>query len=307
MGSQSTPPMGSVGRGNAANACPVTFSKCAERFFATQKQKVTPGSMRRVGYLISRLTEFFGADRSLDSIKRRDVQSFVRQRARSAALGTVALEFGVLARILDVGVASGAIRCNVANDVPRPHKVRRPLRVLTPAEFVRIQTASPEWLRVISGFCLATSLTQAPAIEARWSCIRKRRGVPTLEISKGRKTWIVPLNKLALDSLDKARANRSKSNDRIFHGPEVSVINISQAFRRACRSVGIDDNVSFRTLRDTALAWQRNRGIDVDVLSLLPGRSSLWPLEPRVNAVATELVEALAVIDEMFQNATAIW
>lgn len=285
---------------------PETFSGCAKRFLATQKQKVTPNSMRRMGYLVSRLTEFFGAERPLQAIKARDVQSYIRQRASSAAEGTIALEFGVLTRILDVGVANGIIRHNPAKDVQRPHKVRRPLRSLTAKEFVQIQQASPRWLRVISNFCLATSLTQALVIEARWSCLRRHRGVVTLEISKGRNNWAIPLNKLALDSLKKARANRSKSSDHIFHGPEVSVINISQAFRRACRSAGID-NVSFRTLRDTALAWQISRGIGIQTLSLLPGRSSFWPLDPKINAAGTGLNEALAIIDEILKDSTTLW
>jgi integrase len=172
-----------------------------------------------MGYLISRLTEFFGAEKAIQSIKRRDVQSFVRQRASSAAAGTIALEFGILTRILDVGVANEFISRNPATDVQRPQKVRRPLRSLTSSEFIRIQQASPRWLRVISSFCLATSLTQELAIKARWSSVNKRRGIVTLEVSKGGKQWVIPLNKLALDSLEKARANRSNSSDYIFQGP----------------------------------------------------------------------------------------
>ena len=197
MGSRPTFLGDGKGRGNAAVVYPVTFSACARRFLSTHEQKVTPSSMRRMRYVVSSLTQFFGAETPIQSIRRRDVQSFIRRRANSAAAATIALEFGVLTKILDVGVANEIISHNPANDVPRPQKVKHSPTSLTVTEFLQIQQSSPRWLRLISNFCLATSLTQALAIEARWSWLKKKQGFSVLEIAKGLNTWVIPLNRLA--------------------------------------------------------------------------------------------------------------
>jgi integrase len=247
-------------------------------------------------YMISRLTDSFGSETELNSITANTVSSFVKRRAASAAPTTIALELRTLRRILDVAVGSGMLKRNPAKNVAAPRQAGAQPHPLTRAELQKVHAACPNWLRPIVEFSLATGRTQSDVIRVRHGDLKKVDGKTYLAISKGRSRRLLPLNCMALRAVESVRKGRPKLNDLVFQGEAISVINISQAFRRASRAAGV--NVSFKDLKDTAAVWMLEKpGVGLETLAAFLGRKSLQRLEKYSASAKATLSEAVSAID----------
>lgn len=94
--------------------------------------------------------------------------------------------------------------------------------------------------------------------------------LPQTKNGDGRIVW---LNQLACDVIDSIPRGNAAPTDRLFPASErVTPENVSLAFLRTCRKVGIAD-FRLHDLRHTAASWLRMNGADLqDVAELLGHR-----------------------------------
>jgi len=277
-----------------------TLEDFIKEFIKRRQVALTQSAQRRQDFILGRLSEFFGPDVSVKSISSRDVLHFIKSRAASAS--SIAHELQVLKRILALAVESRIIYENPATGIKAPRITQSAPRILTQAEFKAVLEACPPWLQPIVEFSLATGLTQAELLKLRWIDVDlKRRKSALLRVSKGGSLRRIPLNSAALRALHVLRSRNPLSHEPIFASQAMTTINISQAFRRACRSVGIQD-FRFRDLRYTAATWMSERGVGLETVAAYLGHKSLRMAERHLRPKEAELPAALSEIDSYLEN-----
>ncbi|MBA3913438.1 MAG: site-specific integrase [Acidobacteriales bacterium] len=173
--------------------------------------------------------------------------------------------------LLGLAVEWELIPANAARGVKTPRVAAGRVRYLQPAELHLLLRACPEWLRPIAGLLAFTGMRRGEVLGLRWLDV-DRRGerimLPQTKNGDGRIVW---LNALACQVLDSLHAGMP--TERVFPvGGSVTAENVSLAFLRACRRVGIAD-FRLHDLRHTAASWLRMSGADLqDVAELLGHR-----------------------------------
>jgi hypothetical protein len=128
----------------------------------------------------------------------------------------------------------------------------------------------------------------------------KTRGtiqLPQTKNGEGRTVW---LNALACQALDSVSRNGARSTDRVFPASEqVSPENVSLAFLRACRKVGVAD-FRLHDLRHTAASHLRMQGADIHTVAQLLGHKDLRMAARYQHLSPTYLQAAVKGLDTAF-------
>ena len=281
-----------------------TFSDCV-RAFVTQANRgnLKRSTKKRHDTIVAHLCAFFGNDTTLTSISSADVQQYIKHRAKQAASSSIADELNLLKRALSRAVESGALDRNVAANIRTPTRPLRKKPTLTHDEFRTLLDVSPNWLRDLLIVAIATSLTQSDLLKIRFRDIGEHEGRLSLRVSKGRDSRFIPLNRAAIKVLGSIEANARSSPDLIFRGKQMTTVNISQAFRRAARSAGLDAGLTFRDLRYVAASWMSARQVPIGTIAAYMGHKTLQMasrhLPPKEGRnLRKSLSEGLSVVDQ---------
>jgi integrase len=127
---------------------------------------------------------------------------------------------------------------------------------------------------------------------------QKRVLLPQTKNGEGR---VVDLNELALTVIRSLPVGSdAKSAARLFADVE-SPEQLSVAFGRACRKVGIED-FRFHDLRHTAASWLRMSGADIHTVAQLLGPKDLRMAARYQHLSPTFLAEAVNRLDTVFED-----
>lgn len=270
------PVTGLVGRPMQRRPPLRTFSDCMKAFLAQPNGNLKRSTKKRHAVIVAHLSEFFGNNTKLASISDADVRRYIKRRAAQAASSSIADEVNLLKRALRSAVESGALDRNVADNVRTPTRTVRAKPTLTQGEFEMLLDACPGWLRGLLVVAITTSLTQSDLLKIRFRDIRKHNGRLFLRVRKGRDSRFIQLTAAAGQVLNSAKANAGcAANDRMFRGKRMSTVNISQTFRRAVKSAGLDGGLTFRDLRYVAASWMYAQHVPVEAISAYMGHKTL--------------------------------
>jgi integrase len=290
---------GSNGRARSTHRRSRTFSDFADEFLKGRASEVTDSSHKRLGFMVATLTRFFGGDTNIASISPGSVQRFLDQRSQSATASTIVLELNVLKRILELAFGRGMIDENRAKRIKPPRSTLRKPHPLSPTQLRLILGACPEWLRAILEITLATGLKAEQITTLRWKAITTVGAKHFLTVSKGQDSRRILLSEAAIRTLNSIRPARPGKNDLIFGGGSVTPINISKVFRRVCRSVKISDDVSIKSIRDTAVASLVAQGFSVETIAQYLGHRDLRMAAKYFRPNRVEMPRALLTIDAL--------
>jgi integrase len=157
----------------------------------------------------------------------------------------------------------------------------------------------PQWLRPIAGLLAFTGMRRSELLGLRWLDIDTQGGrilLPQTKNGSGRTVW---MNELARQALNSVTRNGSKPTDRVFTGESVTPENVSLAFLRACRRVGIAD-FRLHDLRHTAASWLRMQGADIGTVADLLGHKDLRMAKRYQHLSPTYLQAAVRGLDTAF-------
>jgi integrase len=252
-----------------------TFAVVCKRFLKHQKARLTPAAYEREdGIIETHLKPFFGDGAKLAAIRRADVQRYVTHRSGEVSPASVTKEANVLKHLLSLGVEWELIPANPAHGVKSPKAPAGRVRYLQPGELRAVLQACPEWLRPIAGLAVSTGMRRGEILGLRWLDVDSKNGRILLPQTKNGEGRIVYLNTLAQQALAAASVPDAKPTNRVFDGEQMSPENVSLAFLRACRGVGILD-FHFHDLRHTAASWMRMKGADIHTVALILGHKDL--------------------------------
>lgn len=272
------------------------FATIAPRYLNHQQARLTPRAYKRSADILDQhLMPIFGT-MEIAAIRRRDVQRYLTGRLRDVSRESARKEFFVLRHMLQFAVEEQLIPVNHANGVELPKAPPGRLRYLQPTELHAVLEACPEWLRPIAGLLAFTGMRRGEVLGLRWMDIDRKGRKIILPQTKNGDGRVVSLNKLAMDVIDSLTAGSPTSH--VFTGmtPE----NVSLAFLRTCRKVGIAD-FRLHDLRHTAASWLRMTGADLQDVARVLGHKDLRMTMRYAHLSEAHDAAVAAKLDKVFQ------
>jgi len=246
-----------------------TFAELVPRYLKHQEARLTSKAyMRTEGIVRAHLEPAFGTVQ-LAMIRKMDVSRHLTTRLVAVSTETARKEFFVLSHMLSLAVEWELIPANVALGVELPKVAAGRVRYLQPTELHAVLEACPKWLQPIVALLAFTGMRRGEVLGLRWLDIDRKGERILLPQSKNGDARVVWLNALACDVLDSMKGGAP--TDRVFSAG-ITPENVSLAFLRACRKIGVHD-FHLHDLRHTAASWLRMSGADLqDVADLLGHR-----------------------------------
>ena len=179
-------------------------------------------------------------------------------------------------------------------------------RCLTKEEGARLIQASPDYLKDIIVFALATGFRKSEIFGlTRDNVILNRRftyGEITV-IGKGSKRRNIRMNKTVYDLL--CRKSKKKQSRYIFPSPRTGgkLDNVDNGFRTALEKAGIE-NFRFHDLRHTAASWMVQGGADLYAVQKILGHSNIRTTQRYAHQSPEYLENSIKVLDEFLSPET---
>jgi integrase len=277
-----------------------TFSNIAGRYLKHQQSVITPKAYERTAGVVEKHLKPFFEGRKIADVRRVDVQRYITARVvAKASPGTVSREMNVLKRLFSLAVEWEILVLNPASGVKGPRVPAGRVRYLQPTELRTLLEACPDWLRPIAGLAVATGMRRGEILALRWLDVDRGGGRILLPQTKNGDGRVVYLNKLALQVIDSMPRHGAKATERIF--PDVNPAQVSVAFIRACKDVGIED-FSLHDLRHTAASWLRMSGADIHTVAQLLGHKDLRMAARYQHLSPGYLSKAVKALDQVFTD-----
>jgi integrase len=274
-----------------------SFADVAARFLAHQKARLTPkGYEREKLAVVKHLKAFFTG--KVAAIRKVDVQRFVTMRSAQVSASTVQKELNALKHMLRLAVEWEIVPINRALGAKAPRPPAGRVRYLQPTELRALLETCPEWLRPVAGLAVSTGMRRGEILGLRWLDVDIRSRHILLPQTKNGEGRIVHLNEWALAAIRFLPFGaQTKATDRPF--ANLSPEQVSVAFKRACRQVGIED-FRFHDLRHTAASWLRMSGADIHTVAQLLGHKDLRMAARYQHLSPAFLAEAVGRLDGVF-------
>ncbi len=279
-----------------------TFAEFMPRYLKHQKVRLTPRAYERTrGVVEGHLKSVFGTVK-LANIHRADVQQYITIRMVQVSAATVVREVNILKHLLNQAVEWEMIPLNPASRLGKktglPRVPAGRVRYLQPGELHAVLEACPEWLRPIAGLAAFTAMRRGEILDLRRLDVDlngRRILLPQTKNGEGR---VVYLNRLAYQVLNSLPVGAP--TDRVFPASDsVTPENVSLAFLRVCRRVGIAD-FRFHDLRHTAASWLRMQGADIHTVAQLLGHKDLRMAARYQHLSPAYLSDAVKRLDDIF-------
>lgn len=260
-----------------AEAEDISFEEVTERYLKYQKPRVSADTYSRLeGIIEKHLKPAFKG--KIGTITRSRISDYITDRLNETSPGSVQKEFNCLKHLLRLAHEEW----NLIPESPAKTLTLKKLgiklppgrvRYLYPDELRTLLEHCPAWLRPIVILGIATGLRRRNIVNLRWREYYERDKRLIIQKTKNREIIIVHLNEIGLLGLTMAEAQFGRSPvGQIF--PEVTVDQVSMAFRRACAKAGIED-FHFHDLRHTNASWLRMSGADIHTVAIMLGHKDI--------------------------------
>jgi len=144
-------------------------------------------------------------------------------------------------------------------------------------EETRLLENCPEWLSEIISFALNTGLRQDELLSLEWDRVSLLRKTILIQKTKNGKPKTLPLNKMAIDVLNRRPKIKSIKNDLVFlnrNGKKIHASNLRVAFSTVLRKAGIK-KFRWHDLRHTFATRLAQAGVDLYKISKLLGHKDI--------------------------------
>ena len=218
----------------------------------------------------------------LSTVSPAQVEDVKLRRAARVSRSTVDKDLGVLKAFFNWCMAQGLATSNPVRKVKSFREDNTRLRYLTETEYQRLVAAatkvrSPSLADKIT-LAVHTGLRRGNLFRLRWDQIDFLNRVLRVSRTKANHPHAVPLNKTALETLERLHRDRS---DSPFVFPHVGgkhdgqpVKDVKNAFHAALDAAGIED-FTWHDLRHTFASWLVMRGASLRAVADLLGHRSL--------------------------------
>ncbi len=254
-----------------------TFKDMAERFMKEHAPKVSINMQSSYTISLKHLIPYFG-ESNLMSISPKAISRYkVLRKDEGAAPASVNRELSMLSKAFKLAREWEWIKDNPASMVPKEKEDNERDRWLTKDEERKILDNSPEWLREIILFALHTGLRQQELLSLEWSRVSLLRRTILIKETKNGNPKTLPLNKIALDVINRRSNVKSIKNDFVFfntNGKKINANVLRTSFYAVLRKVGTD-NLTWHDLRHSFATRLAQAGVDLYKISKLLGHKDI--------------------------------
>ncbi len=255
-----------------------TFKQLMERFMEEHSPKVSENTRKSYSVYLKHLDKFFG-DSQLNSISPKTISRYKALRYEQGIKpSTINRERSMLSKAFNLAVNEWEwLNFNPVSRVPKEKENNERDRWLSEDEENRLFQYLPDWLADIVAFDLHTGLREDELLSLSWSRVELFRRCIVIKDDKEKKPKTIPLNRKALDILERKCKVRSIKTDIVFHSATFTKINNSnlvREFKKALKKAEIEDFV-FHDLRHTFATRMVQRGIDIYKVSRLLGHKDV--------------------------------
>ena len=255
-----------------------TFRDMMDKLMKEHSPKVSNNTQISYTTSLNHLIPFFG-ESSLLSISPKMISRYkVLRKDESAAPSSVNRELSMLSKAFSLAVREWEwLRDNPVSRVPREKEDNEIDRWLTKDEESRLLGNSPEWLHDIISFALNTGLRQDELLSLEWNRVNLFRKTILIQRTKNGKPKTLPLNKVALDVLNRRLKVKSIKNDLVFfnrNGKKINDDNLRMSFYSVMKKALIKD-FRWHDLRHTFATRLAQAGVDLYKISKLLGHKDI--------------------------------
>jgi integrase len=306
----------------------VTLSEAIDRFLEHKRSTVSNATADTYEGILNRFADMLHGDPSLRDVPPSDVRRFVYRyspRRDELANATQRKRYRHLRAWLNWSTDQGLLDDSPLGDVQKPAKEQKEPAYLDPQDLERLLIAldyhaeteenavgdSPDlqWLRDMILVGVGTGLRRGELLNLRWADVdfterrlhvRHRDGFQT----KGKRERTIPLRGQALEALRQRHERRDDHLDGpVFtdrRGLPPKPDRVSRRFSDMVDVAGLDDRLTFHSLRHTTGAWLVSEGVPLKVVQAILGHSAQRVTE-RYAHLAPDTLDA--AMDEVFGGA----
>ncbi|MCP4254559.1 MAG: site-specific integrase [Candidatus Scalindua sp.] len=289
-----------------------TLKEMMEKFMDEHSPTVSKNMQGSYKNSLKSLLPFFG-DANLMSISPKMVSRYKMLRRRDDVKpATVNRELSMLSKAFNIAIKEWEwLNDNPVSKVSKEKERNKRDRWLTEDEERRLIENSSEWLSEIIIFSLNTGLRQGELISLEWSRVNVFRKTILISDTKNGEQRTVPLNKNALDVVEKRSKVRNIKNDYVFlnrDGGKINPISLGYSFRKSLEKTKITD-FKFHDLRHCFATRMAQRGIDIYKISKLLGHMDIKMTQryahhsPDSLRIGVEVLESDYVLTTFKKNA----
>ncbi len=285
----------------------VTLRVFAEEYSNFIKQNRSAAYHTSVVLSLNHLTNFFGKQRSIQSIGLKDVENFLTHIQKKVSKG-YRVYFRTLKSSFNKAIDWGYVKENYFIKVKLPKKQKvNPGFINSEQLTVISEQLKNEVIKDVVVFAFYTGMRLDEIVNMSWKNVDMAARIITVGdedfTTKGRNQRYIPICEEALTSILSQRERRKvipignafvfcKPNGRPFTGDYVS-----KKFKRACKAVGIDKAIHFHSLRHSFASNLVQKGVSLYVVKELLGHSSIATTEIYSHLNMDSLKEAIKKLD----------
>lgn len=265
------------------------FKVFAEKYLKMIQPNVSPSSFERFeGIVNNHLNPAFPV--YLYKVSKKQIQEYIQKRTEEVEPATVNHEMKRLRHMMNKAVEWGYLKENPCKGIKNLKEPPGRIRYLTPEELEKLLTycdpssllANPHnkgrvfskllcaFLKPIVLIGIHTGLRRGEILSLKWKDIDFKERRILIETTKNNERRVVPIND-ALYGVFKSLPVHL-GTDLVF--PEVTGLQLTVAFRRACERAGIKD-FKFHDLRHTFASYLTMGGVNLRTVQTLLGHKDL--------------------------------
>ncbi len=284
-----------------------TFRDMMIKFIKEHSPKVSISMQKSYITSLNHLDLFFGSSNLLAISPKMISRYKILRRDEGSASGSINKELAMLSKAFSLAVMEWEwLKDNPVSRVPRENENNERDRWLSKEEETILLDNCPEWLRDILVFDLNTGLRQQELLSLEWNRVNLFRKTILIQNTKNGKPKTLPLNKFALDVLNRRSKMKSIKNDLVFfnkNGRKIHVSNLRKSFYRVMGKVGIKD-FRFHDLRHTFASRLAQAGVDLYKISKLLGHKDIKMTQRYSHHCSDSLRDGVEILESDYNLTT---
>ncbi len=285
-----------------------TFKDMMKKFMNEHAPKVSSKMQESYTISLKHLIPFFG-DSKLPVISRKTISRYkVLRRDEGAAPATINKELAMLSKAFNLVVEEWEwLKDKPFSKIQREKMDNERDRWLIENEETELLKNCPGWLSEIVIFALNTGLRKDELLSLEWSRVDSKRKTILIKKTKNGKPKTLPLNRIALDVLERRSKVRTMKNELVFFdrkGAKINGYNLSRVFSETAKKAGIKD-FKFHDLRHTFATRLAQAGIEIYKISKLLGHKDISMTQRYAHHCPESLRDGVEILESDYNLTTS--
>ncbi len=259
-------------------SAPISLKAFVEQYLEYSETVHTEKTTRAFRVTFRMLEKWF-ADVPLSEIATRELDRYFADRIRESSAYAARKDYINLNSAFNKALRDGQLTENPCKGIGRIRIPEKLPLFLSREEFQVLLTAiDNEEIRELVIFAANTGCRQGEIINLRWDEVDLKGCRMTLgnreHVTKSKRVRSIPLNKLALEVLEKRRDKSANEFVFTLDGVPVDPTKLSKRFKKYVKKAKLNEDLHFHSLRHSFASWLVMQGVSLFQVQRLLGHST---------------------------------